>query len=504
MSRTTTTSRAWQGIRLRRLTAAADPDSNPRTVAMPAAWDDCAADALAALVPGIGALSAAAAAEAWIEPIAERARRAGIETRLADALHALLLQRRGAPNSAIWQTSSQSPGYVLNLPAFHETGHGFDVDAFAEAADTAVLALSLANPGARRLSIGMADLALLLAQLGLDYDSPAARDVAAALASLLRSRTELGSADAADRSGATCEATAAPLPPAATVVPGLAEAAAAAHAQATARTGRRHLATTAVAAPSETDALLGVETGGIAPSFSPLDAEGRLSRAARATLDVRGITAEQALRMMLTGQDPFPPATPSAHAAMHDAVAAHMHAMPSRPALLTPVATAPRSALPARHAGYTQRATVGGHKLFLRTGEYTDGRLGEISVNLNKEGPAFRGLMDSFAVAVSLGLQHGTPLEAFVDAFTLTRFGPAGAVEGDEAVARATSMLDYMFRNLAANYLPGLQVPEADIADEAGDATSDRAPLLPLGWPNQREAGQDGGTRRGGLRLVAK
>jgi hypothetical protein len=506
MSKTVSTSRAWHGIRLRRLLAAADPDSNPRQVAIPAAWDDSAADALLALVPGMGALSAAAAAEAWIQPIADRAQRAGIETAIAEQLHALLLQRRGAPTAPIWQGSSQPPGFVLNLAAFHDPEHGFDLAGFADAAGLAALALALANPVARRLSIGMADFALLLALLGVEYDSDAARDIGAGLASLLRVRTELVSADMAERFGATCQAQDAPSPPASTALPGLAEAARVAHTQAAARPGRRHLATTAITAPAEAEALLGVETGGIAPSFSPLTEAGGLSRTARATLEANGLTAEAALTAMLAGRVPFPPVAPSAHVAMHDAVAPHMHAMPPRPALMLPVALAARAALPARRAGYTQRATVGAHKLFLRTGEYEDGRLGEISVSLHKEGPAFRGLMDSFAVAVSLGLQHGVPLDAFVDAFTMTRFGPAGTVEGDEAVTRATSLLDYMFRNLAANYLPGIAIPQADVEDgQAGDASSDRAPLLPLGWPNDAVAGQDSvRTRRSALRLVSK
>ena len=129
---------------------------------------------------------------------------------------------------------------------------------------------------------------------------------------------------------------------------------------------------------------------------------------------------------------------------MHDAVALFMQAMPARPVAprQPAAASARRRDLPARRAGYTQRATVGGHRLYVRTGEYADGALGEIFIALHKESAAFRGLMDNFAVAVSLGLQHGVPLEAFVEAFTFTRFGPAGAVEGDPAVTHATSLLD--------------------------------------------------------------
>ena len=145
---------------------------------------------------------------------------------------------------------------------------------------------------------------------------------------------------------------------------------------------------------------------------------------------------------------------------------------------------------------------MGGHKLLLRTGEYADGQLGEIFIGLHKEGAAFRGLMDSFAIAISLGLQHGVPLSAFVEAFTFTRFSPAGPVEGDPAVARATSLLDYVFRTLAANYLGNTDIPAAEEEEEdtLGAGARDRAPLLPLELPLE-----DGPrVRRRALRVVGK
>jgi len=109
-----------------------------------------------------------------------------------------------------------------------------------------------------------------------------------------------------------------------------------------------------------------------------------------------------------------------------------------------------RERLPNR---YTQKARVGGQKIYLRTGEYADGRLGEIFIDMHKEGATFRSLMNNFAIAISLGLQHGVPLEEFVDAFTATRFEPAGQVDGNEKIKRATSILDYIFRELAVSYL---------------------------------------------------
>ncbi|MBT5799953.1 MAG: vitamin B12-dependent ribonucleotide reductase, partial [Alphaproteobacteria bacterium] len=112
-----------------------------------------------------------------------------------------------------------------------------------------------------------------------------------------------------------------------------------------------------------------------------------------------------------------------------------------------------REKLPQRRKGYTQKASVGGHKVYLRTGEYQDGRLGEIFIDMHKEGAAFRSLMNNFAIAVSIGLQYGVPLEEFVEAFTFTRFEPQGIVTGNDAIKISTSILDYTFRELAISYL---------------------------------------------------
>jgi len=112
-----------------------------------------------------------------------------------------------------------------------------------------------------------------------------------------------------------------------------------------------------------------------------------------------------------------------------------------------------RERLPHRRKGYTQKAVVGGHKVYLRTGEYEDGRAGEIFIDMHKEGAAFRSLMNNFAIAISIGLQYGVPLEEFVDAFTFTRFEPAGLVIGNDSIKNATSVLDYIFRELAVSYL---------------------------------------------------
>lgn len=112
-----------------------------------------------------------------------------------------------------------------------------------------------------------------------------------------------------------------------------------------------------------------------------------------------------------------------------------------------------RRKLPNRRKGYTQKAKVGGHNVYIRTGEYEDGTLGEVFIDMHKEGAAFRAMMNNFAVAISLGLQHGVPLDEYVDAFTFTRFEPGGVVSGNDTIKNSTSILDYIFRELGVSYL---------------------------------------------------
>jgi ribonucleoside-diphosphate reductase alpha chain len=121
-----------------------------------------------------------------------------------------------------------------------------------------------------------------------------------------------------------------------------------------------------------------------------------------------------------------------------------------------------RRKLPDRRKGYIQKAAVGGHKVYIHTGEYDDGELGEIFIDMHKEGAAFRSLMNNFAIAISIGLQYGVPLDEFVDAFVFTRFEPAGPVTGNDQVKSATSILDYIFRELGISYLRRDDLASAD------------------------------------------
>ena len=112
-----------------------------------------------------------------------------------------------------------------------------------------------------------------------------------------------------------------------------------------------------------------------------------------------------------------------------------------------------RSKMPDRRKGYIQKVTIGNHKIYLHTGEYDDGKVGEIFIDMNKEGELVKALMNNFAIAISLGLQYGVPLEEFVDAFIETKFEPSGEISGNDRILSASSILDYIFRELAISYL---------------------------------------------------
>ncbi|WEX87040.1 vitamin B12-dependent ribonucleotide reductase [Sinorhizobium garamanticum] len=158
-----------------------------------------------------------------------------------------------------------------------------------------------------------------------------------------------------------------------------------------------------------------------------------------------------------------------------------------------------REKLPNRRQGYTQKAIVGGHKVYLRTGEFGDGRLGEIFIDMHKEGAAFRAMMNNFAIAISLGLQYGVPLEEYVEAFTFTKFEPAGMVQGNDAIKNATSILDYVFRELAVSYLGRHDLAHVDTSDFSNTALGrgiqeGKTNLVSTGWTRGYKPTIVGGT----------
>ncbi len=161
-----------------------------------------------------------------------------------------------------------------------------------------------------------------------------------------------------------------------------------------------------------------------------------------------------------------------------------------------------RRKLPSRRKGYTQKAVVGGHKVYLRTGEYEDGTLGEIFIDMHKEGAAFRSLMNSFAIAISIGLQYGVPLEEFVEAFAYTRFDPSGPVQGNDTIKMATSVIDYIFRELAVSYLGRTDLANIDPNEVRHDSIGKGAKEGDLGFEKVAQLASAGFVR-GNLRLLA-
>ncbi|WP_135209937.1 hypothetical protein [Vitreimonas flagellata] len=193
-----------------------------------------------------------------------------------------------------------------------------------------------------------------------------------------------------------------------------------------------------------------------------------------ALINIRAEAPPITLTLPALEEDVAEEARPAAQAAP---AAPQTIAVPS-PATLS-VSEAPafkgRRRLPERRKGYIQKSQVGGHKVYLHTGEYDDGELGEIFIDLHKEGASFRSLMNNFAISISIGLQYGVPLEEYVDAFLFTRFEPAGEVRGNDTIRHATSILDYIFRELAVSYLGRADLAQVDPFEARSDGLSKHA-----------------------------
>jgi hypothetical protein len=487
--------------------AAADPDAEPRSVAIPATWDEGAAAALAALAPGRGPVALPRLAEAWIGRARDGARRIGLPAGEAEALaaglRALLLARRGAPGAPAWRGEGGTPRFVLNLSAFLDSLGGFDAEAYAEAVGLAVQALEALSAGqAEELAIGVADLAGWLAGLGLRYGTPEALAAAAALAALTRGAAETVSGQLAARFGARVPVPLPrPAPPARCPVPGLAEAAHAALAAAAAAPGLRHRALLALSAPDAVDAVLGAEVGGIAP---PAGAT-RLVRDATGEV-VEAPTAAALAAARRLGCDPFTPPVaallapppPEARVAMAAAVAPWLDAAPPAPPVAAEAPHPTRRRPPLRSPAREITARVGGLPVVLRLQEDAQGRPVGIGFHLPADPAGLRPLLAALGHVLSDAWAQGVSPAGFVEAFAHAAIGPGGAVEGDPHIARATSVLDWAARRIGREYLGREDLPDPLPAATAPRAT---APLLPLDLPPAPPAARRT-TRRRALRLA--
>jgi hypothetical protein len=499
----------WEGVAMRRARACADPDADPRLVALPAAWDDGAAEALAALAPGDGPVALPRLAEGWIRRVAARGRKLGIlgsaeaAEGFAAGLRSLVLGRRGAPGAGVWANDAKAdPRFVLNLPAFLDAEGGFDSAGYVAALRLGVTVLEiLGNGRATRLRFGFADLAGLLAALRLDYESPEARAVATAIAALTRGTAEAASGDLAETFGAREPVSLlCPAPPESLPVPGLAEAARAALDAAAAAPGLRHAAIFTLSPPDAVEALLGAETGGLAPAAA----------ASRLVSTPDGAVVEVPTRAaLLAGEDAarlLAPRGPEARAAMEAALRPWLHvAAPGAPVSAQAPRPAPKPRAqpthgqPAHGRGAVWKVSIGGHRVTLRTMEGSKG-LEEISLTLAKDGAAFRAMVDALCHSVTVGLNAGVRLDEYVQTFAYTRFGPAGVVEGDPVIHRASSVLDWAFRRLALDHLEGRFLPDPTEEECGADHLGTAAQQLPL-LPDLPSTPAPA-TRRRALRLV--
>ena len=453
------TPRSWRGVRLQVLEVGSDPDTPAYRVAIPASWSISAARGFVELCcgeqsPGWFPHRLPNEAERWIARIAAQAGKQASPRdpeQLAETLHRLLLLRQACPDREIWRGEDGPTGFVLNAAAFADPEIGLDLPRLLSAAEAAVAVLAIAAPSGGG-HLRLADLDGALARIGLAYDDHDGREAAITL--LQTCRQAIG-----------------------------------------------HAPFRLVAGPAgPAEALLGVETAGFAPAFSLVDEEGGLTNSARARLAIQGLSAERALALVLDGTRPLSVPDTAAHVAMHDALAPFLDETPPRPTVLPRLvsrnAEPVRKPLPARSRGFTQKVAIGGHRLYLRTADFEDGRLGEISMTLpGRDGSLARGLSDAVSVAVSIGLQHGVGLERYVEAFAHSQFGPSGAVDGDPSIAWASSPLDYVSRALAEAYLgKHLSDPAAKVGDDL--------PPLPLGM-SEGASNVPRGTRQRSLRLVS-
>ncbi|MCX5618312.1 vitamin B12-dependent ribonucleotide reductase [Bombella sp. TMW 2.2543] len=499
---------------MRTLQTSTDPDSAAlRTVTLPSVWSDDAAQALAQLAPAEGgSVRLASEAARWVElidstpPLPHAQQDAPPVGR---SLSCLLLMQQMAPNRALWRNDPDGqPGFVVRLSGFVQDGL-FATEHFAACLKLACDSLRRLDAAQRPYRSGelplfdepapigsqdgpigiilLTDLDACLAALGLDYDSNEGRNFAKGISQFTRLIA---------RAGTASPDTVFSCPQAPDI-----EQAAIAIQTATQSLSGLAMIETGFSSPGEVDALLDVEACGLGPVFSLVNGRGGLRQSTLNRLAHKGLSPEAALALALDGQAPLQPARADAHAQMHETVLPFCDHLPALPEpemddMREKLGRGVRRPLPMRQGGFSQRAAIGGHRLFMRTGEFEDGTLGSLSLTPPRESPMARGLMECFGQAVSIGLQFGVPLDVFVEQFAYSRFGACGTVEGDDVASYATSMLDYAFRALSDAYL-GQRMPDAPV--DSGEKQHE-APMLPFG-PGQGD-GPASRPRNRKLRLV--
>lgn len=503
----------WNGIRMRNLQTAIDPDAPLYSVTIPEDWESNAATAILQLCPehqlDVSPIKAEVLTANWLLPLCEQTDQFTVKD-----WENILLHRQACPNDSIWKhDTSQKLSITINLAAFASAETGFDAQSYRHVLQIAAETLRIlyrqqANfmngelpfleptesiarkdddkqlefvPQPSAGIIYLSNLDACLAQLGFDYGSNDGRDIACCVTCFATLLANAG-----------CGSDFLPLSPDWNALPELASTAKEIWALASDEPqSRLERIDTSFSLPGNpSDLLLGSESCGLAPIFSPLREDGLLNFSTLARLAHKGLTLESALAASLAGEQVLTPPSSQAHYAMHQALAGFVTHMPARPSQITyplsqkaMLTRGTKRPLPPRRKGITQKASIAGRGLFLRTGEYEDGSLGEVSITPTKESAMVKGLLDSLSQAVSIGLQYGAPLKDYVSHFAYSRFGVAGTVEGDPNALYATSFLDYSFRVLSDVYL-NESLPDAPNNLHVGE---DTVPMLPLELPEDDE-----------------
>lgn len=477
------TQHLWNGVQMCRLHAAIDPDAPLQMVEIPESWDKEAATAILNFCPEYytdkSPIQADILASRWIFPLCRQT-----STITPQDWETLLLFRQACPNDAIWKNNYNAKlGITINLAAFASSEKGFNARTYRHALHVATQTLRILHnqqsnntngelpftkitkkpryndtldllsvpPKPTAGTIYLSNLDACLAQLGYDYDHPDSRDIACCIACFTTLLANIG-----------CGSDFLPLLPDWNALLELSKEAKELWALASEEpeTAQPRVNTSFSLPNNVADLLLGVETCGFHPNFSPLKENGHLKTSTLLRLFHRGYTLETALAALLSSETILALPSMQSQYAMHKALVGFVTHMPAKPDPITnPLslkATLPRGVrktLPPRRKGITQKASIAGRSLLLRTNEYEDGSLGELSITTTKENTMIKGLLDYLSQAVTIGLQYGASLDDYVDIFAYSHFGISGTVEGDPNAMYATSILDYCFRALSDIYL---------------------------------------------------
>ncbi|QCE35434.1 vitamin B12-dependent ribonucleotide reductase [Acetobacteraceae bacterium] len=517
----------WAGVQMRTLEVEDffDEEREPRKVVFPAVWPDISSYALEQLASAsVGTVRLQSEATWWLNLMAPSSEDLS-QNALGDGFIGLLLLRQMAPSVSLWKKDlSTPPAFVIRLSAFVEEGI-FQASHFLACLEMAAKGLKKVVEARSNLSMPLlpifeegslglfeeertekedeklhseafeasfllSDLDSALAAMGLEYDSTAGRSAAQGIVVLAKLASYMGEeafhllegADSLIPLDAPSEMRHAAYEFCTKILCSLQRLGATKKFLDQEKKSSFFLKV-GFSAPNPVDSLLGVEACGLAPIFSPLDEAGQVRNSFTSRLMRQGLTAENALALVVAGEKRFSMPGNQAHLKMREVVKEVGCCLPPLPnfdvcEVKAKLERGTRHLAPARKKSVSERVLLDNRDLFFRIGEFEDGTPAELEIHMVKESPLAKGLMECFGQAVSLGLQYGVPLEAYVEQFKYSQFVPFGEVEGGRNIQYATSMMDYIFRSLAELYL-GKEIPDHKAIDGTASFSRKRSASAP-------------------------